>query len=62
LVRDYVFDFIETDGADFNVDGLSTNEKDSLMTEALKSYGILFSASFSEGLVDFNVLWDEVEK
>ncbi|KAG1454180.1 hypothetical protein G6F56_007387 [Rhizopus delemar] len=62
LIRDYIFDFIETDGADFNVDNLSTNEKDQLMAEAINAYGILFAASFSEGLVDFNVLWEEVEK
>lgn len=62
LLRDYLFDLIETDGADFNVEALSTTDCDLLFAEALKAYGILFAASFSTGFVDFDVLWEEVEK
>lgn len=62
LLRDYLFDLIETDGADFNVEALSTTGCDLLFAEALKAYGILFAASFSTGFVDFDVLWEEVEK
>lgn len=62
LVRDYLFDLIETDGADFNVESLSTTDLDNLFSEALQAYGILFAASFTTGVVDFDVLWEEVEK
>ncbi|GAN08689.1 interferon-related developmental regulator 2 isoformX2 [Mucor ambiguus] len=61
LVRDYLFDLIETDGADFNVENLSPNELDNLFSEALQAYGILFAASFTTGVVDFDVLWEELE-
>lgn len=62
LVRDYLFELIETDGMDFNVEGLSPQERDDLFAEALKAYGILYAASFATGFVDFDVLWEEVEK
>ncbi|KAI8088593.1 interferon-related developmental regulator-domain-containing protein [Thamnidium elegans] len=62
LVRDYLFDLIETDGADFNVEELAPQECDELFAEALRAYGILYAASFSTGFVDFDVLWEEVEK
>lgn len=62
LVRDYLFDLIETDGADFNVEELDPSECDELFAEALRAYGILYAASFSTGFVDFDVLWEEVEK
>jgi len=62
LVRDYLFDLIETDGADFNVEDLSPNDLDHLFSEALQAYGILFAASFTTGVVDFDVLWEELEK
>lgn len=62
LVRDYLFDLIETDGADFNVENLSPNELDNLFSEALQAYGILFAASFTTGVVDFDILWEELEK
>lgn len=53
---------IETDGADFNVESLSTQDMDNLFAEAIRSYGILYAASFSTGFVDFDILWEEVEK
>ncbi|CAO3651329.1 unnamed protein product [Mucor hiemalis] len=62
LLREYLFDLIETDGADFNVESLATTDCDLLFAEALKAYGILFAASFSTGFVDFDILWEEVEK
>lgn len=62
LIRDYLFDLIETDGADFNVESLSPTDCDNLFTEALRSYGILYAASFSTGFVDFDILWEEFEK
>lgn len=62
LVREYLFDLIETDGADFNVEELSPQECDNLFAEALRSYGVLYASSFSTGFVDFDVLWEEVEK
>lgn len=62
LVRDYIFDLIETDGADYNVEELSSEERDHLFGAALQAYGILFAASFTSGLVDFDTLWEELEK
>jgi hypothetical protein len=62
LLRDYLFDLIETDGADFNVESLSPGDMDTLFAEALRSYGILYAASFATGFVDFDILWEEFEK
>ncbi|CEG66232.1 hypothetical protein RMATCC62417_02847 [Rhizopus microsporus] len=62
ITRDYIFDLIETEGAEFNIETLSTNDKDSFIAEAIKAYGILYAASFSKGLVDFDALWEELEK
>ncbi|KAG2213015.1 hypothetical protein INT47_011164 [Mucor saturninus] len=62
LVREYLFDLIETDGADFNVDELSPQECDQLFAESLRAYGILYASSFSTGFVDFDILWEELEK
>lgn len=62
LVRDYIFDLIETDGADFNVDEFSSEDRDRLFGAALQAYGILFAASFTTGFVDFDTLWEELEK
>ncbi|KAK9687936.1 hypothetical protein K7432_014581 [Basidiobolus ranarum] len=62
LARDYLFNFIETDGADFNVADLSSTDLDNLFSEVLQAYGILFAASFTTGLVDFDILWEELEK
>jgi hypothetical protein len=44
------------------VESLSTQEMDNLFAEAICAYGILYAASFSTGFVDFDVLWEEVEK
>jgi hypothetical protein len=62
LVRDYIYDLIETDGVDFNVEEFSTEERDQLFATALQAYGILFAASFTTGFVDFDTLWEELEK
>lgn len=62
LVRDYLFDLIETDGADFNVEDLSAHDLDHLFSEAIHAYGVLYAASFSSGFVDFDILWEELEK
>ncbi|KAI8984459.1 interferon-related developmental regulator-domain-containing protein [Mycotypha africana] len=62
LVRNYLFDLIETDGADFNVENFTSHELDKLFCEAVHAYGLLFAASFSMGFVNFEVLWEEVEK
>jgi hypothetical protein len=35
---------------------------DHLFSEAILAYGILYAASFSTGFVDFDVLWEEIEK
>ncbi|KAI8981000.1 interferon-related developmental regulator-domain-containing protein [Pilobolus umbonatus] len=61
-LRDYLFDIIETDAVDFNVGSLSSHECDLLFAEALKSYGILFASSFGQGAVNFDEVWEEVEK
>ncbi|KAI7856031.1 interferon-related developmental regulator-domain-containing protein [Circinella umbellata] len=62
FARDFVFDLIETDGQDFNTEELSSQHTDQLMCMGLRAYGILFIATFYEGVVDPNVLWEEVEK
>ncbi|KAI8639441.1 interferon-related developmental regulator-domain-containing protein [Parasitella parasitica] len=62
LVRNELFDFIETDGADYNVEDLSRADLDNLFSEAIRAYGMLFAASFTAGVVDFDVLWEELEK
>ncbi|KAI8084294.1 interferon-related developmental regulator-domain-containing protein [Gilbertella persicaria] len=62
LVRDYLFDLIETDGADFNVEHFSTQELDDLFCAAIQAYGVLYASSFTSGFVDFDVLWEELEK
>ncbi|KAI9480936.1 MAG: interferon-related developmental regulator-domain-containing protein [Benjaminiella poitrasii] len=62
LVREYIFDLIETDGAEFSVDELSPHDMDRLLFEATRAYGLLYAASFTSGFVDFEVLWEEVEK
>jgi hypothetical protein len=62
LVREYLYDLIETDGADFNVEELSTQDLDHLFSEAIHAYGILYAASFSTGFVNFDILWEELEK
>ncbi|ORE08126.1 hypothetical protein BCV72DRAFT_249007 [Rhizopus microsporus var. microsporus] len=51
ITRDYIFDLIETEGAEFNVETLSTNDKDSFIAEAIKAYGILYAASFSKEIL-----------
>ncbi|KAI8876838.1 hypothetical protein K501DRAFT_231328 [Backusella circina FSU 941] len=62
LVRDYIFDLIETDGIDFNTEALQPHDCDRFLAEALCCYGILFAASFSQGVVSFDAVWSEVEK
>ncbi|KAI9497802.1 interferon-related developmental regulator-domain-containing protein [Zychaea mexicana] len=62
LVRDFVFDLIETDGQDFNVEELSPQHIDQLMCTGLRVYGILFISTFYEGVVDPEALWEEIEK
>jgi hypothetical protein len=62
LVRDYLFDLIETDGAEFNTEALDAQDSDRLFAEALRSYGLLFASSFTRGMVNFEVLWEEIEK
>ncbi|KAI7906533.1 interferon-related developmental regulator-domain-containing protein [Cokeromyces recurvatus] len=62
LVRNYIFDLIETDGAEFNVEELSSQDMDRLLCEAARAYGLLYAASFTSGFVNFDVLWEEFEK
>ncbi|CEP18131.1 hypothetical protein [Parasitella parasitica] len=62
LVRNELFEFIETDGADYNVEDLPSGDLDNLFSEAIQAYGMLFAASFTTGAVDFDVLWEELEK
>jgi len=62
LIREYLFELIETDAAEFNVGSLSSNECETLFAETLKYYGVLFASSFAQGMVDFHQLWEEVEK
>ncbi|KAI8371557.1 interferon-related developmental regulator-domain-containing protein [Radiomyces spectabilis] len=62
LIRDFIFDFIETEGEAFSVDDLSSNAMDQLMCAAAKAYGLLFIASFCEGAVDIEILWEEMER
>lgn len=62
LVRNYLFDLIETDGADFNVGELDAHGLDQFLCAAVHAYGVLYASSFTFGFVDFEVLWEEVEK
>ncbi|KAI8353273.1 interferon-related developmental regulator-domain-containing protein [Choanephora cucurbitarum] len=62
LVRNYLFDLIETDGADFNVEGLDAHSLDQFLCAAVHAYGVLYASSFASGFVDFEVLWEELEK
>ncbi|KAI8886298.1 IFRD-domain-containing protein [Backusella circina FSU 941] len=62
LVREYLFDLIETDGAEFNTEVLDSQDCDRLFAEALRAYGVLFASSFTQGMVTFEVLWEEIEK
>ncbi|KAI7868494.1 interferon-related developmental regulator-domain-containing protein [Spinellus fusiger] len=62
LLRNFVFDIIETEGADINLDGFSSQNIDSLTCAALHTYSLLYISAFSEGIIDFDILWEEVEK
>lgn len=62
LTRDFIFDFLETQGDGFNTHDFSGHEMDRLLTAALRAYGLLFVASFGDGPVQPEAVWDEIEK
>ncbi|KAL0082931.1 interferon-related developmental regulator-domain-containing protein [Phycomyces blakesleeanus] len=62
LLRDFIFDIIETGGEEVQLEGISSQQIEHLTCAALRAYGLLYISTFCEGAVDFDVLWEEVEK
>ncbi|KAI9019403.1 interferon-related developmental regulator-domain-containing protein [Phycomyces nitens] len=62
LLRDFVFDLIETGGEGMELEGISSQQIEHLTCVALRAYGLLYISTFCEGVIDFEVLWEEVEK
>ncbi|KAF7723135.1 Interferon- developmental regulator 2 [Apophysomyces ossiformis] len=62
LVRNYLYDIIETEGEGLDTEGLSTQDIDQLLSAALRAYGLLYISSFSEGILQSDVIWEEIEK
>jgi hypothetical protein len=44
------------------MEALQSHDGDRLLAEALCCYGILFAASFSQGVVSFDAVSNELEK
>ncbi|KAG0182078.1 Interferon- developmental regulator 2 [Apophysomyces sp. BC1021] len=62
LVRNYLYDLIETEGEGLDMDDMAPQDVDQFLCAALRAYGLLFISSFSEGIINFDLVWEEIEK
>lgn len=61
-IMEFLFQLLETDGADLNLEGISADEVGNIMATVLHGYGLLFASTYGEGSGTFEDAWDELEK
>ncbi|KAM3581257.1 hypothetical protein VKS41_006084 [Umbelopsis sp. WA50703] len=61
-IMEFLFQLLETDGADLNLEEIPADEVGNIMAIILRGYGLLFASTYGEGSGTLEDAWDELEK